>query len=248
MSLAAILTRVGARPLSRRPRWALPAGIAAAFGQCRRAVALAALVVGVAGAVAGADAAPLQRNLGGDLVYFRLRALPADLPADAALQQHPAIVDLRYTQADAAAATVFSGWLKFHARPRQPIFILVNAATAPALLATLHEHETAGALTIGNAGRYFPTDIPVSQSAADERRAYDALEDGSTVAALITDNPGKVRNDEASLAHPPTDTADGAVDTDTPPIPAPAKPATLTDAALQKAVQLDRGLKALKAF
>lgn len=195
------------------------------------------------------QAAPLQRSLADGLVYFRVHTLPADLPSDEALQKRACVLDLRYAVSDAAGATVLSGWLKFHSAPRRPIFALVNGGTAGVVADALRDNDALpGLLTIGMAGQKFEPDIPVTATAKDERKAYDALEHGATIAALTTDNPQKQRNDEASLAHDRP--ADGPADTDDlsgPEKPAP-KAAPLIDAVLQRAIQIYRGLIATKTL
>jgi hypothetical protein len=177
-----------------------------------------------------------------------LHALPGDLPPDTVIQKHPAVIDVRFVKADASAATVFDSWLRFHATRQHPIFVLANAATSTAILSALREASEPAVMTIGIAGHHFSPSISVESSAAEEKRAYQALDDGATVASLITDHPDKQRNDEASLTKPPPVDGDLAP---TPDEPTEAKtPATEppVDAALQRAVQLFRGLKALKAL
>jgi hypothetical protein len=196
----------------------------------------------------GVLAAPLQRNLDDGLVYFRIRAVPADLPADTAIDRHPAIVDVRYATADAAGAAVFGSWLKFHASRQQPLFVLANPATAAPLLSALHSASEPGVLTIGNAGHHFTPAIAVESSAADEKRAYQALDDGATVASLVADHPEKQRNDEASLMKPTPDSPGSDAAPTEPPVTSSNPTSPPTDAALQRAVQLFRGLKAMKAL
>jgi hypothetical protein len=79
-------------------------------------------------------------------------------------------------------------------------------------------------------------------SPEDDRRAYDALEKGADVQSLLSDYPAKPRIDEAYLEK------EHIADSDSPEIPTdkplPARP--LVDAMLQRAVQLHRGLLALK--
>ncbi len=193
------------------------------------------------------QAAPLQRSLADGLVYFRVHTLPADLPSDQALQKRACVLDLRYTTSDAAGATVLNGWLKFHSAPRTPIFALVNGGTANVVADALRENDSLpGLLTVGIAGQNFEPDIAVTATAKDERKAYDALEHGATIAALTTDNPQKQRNDEASLAHDrPQDAPTDPDDLAEPEKPA-AKSAPLIDAVLQRAIQVYRGLKAMK--
>ena len=192
-----------------------------------------------------AHAAPLERELGNGLAYVRVHELPGDLPAPpAAGRVTPCVVDLRYVPADADAATAFLAWLKFRASPRSPVFILANAQTGGALLKRLAAHERgAGIVVVGIPAEAFQPDVAVKASADVERRAYDALEQGAPLVKLLTDNPDKVRNDEASLskdrlAEAAADAADDAVHGkhESPPI----------DATLQRAVHLHRTLVALK--
>jgi hypothetical protein len=87
----------------------------------------------------------------------------------------------------------------------------------------------------------FRPDVPVKASVEEEQRAYDALEKGAPLSALLTDHPNKVRNDEASLskdrlAEASADAADPANKEAPPPI----------DATLQRAVHLHRALVALR--
>lgn len=203
--------------------------------------------------VAFAGAAPLERELGAGLMYYRIHELPVDLPgtsvADAgkpAAQQGGAcVVDLRYVHAEGDAATAFMAWLKFRASTHAPVFVLANADTSAALRKALAEHERGtGIVVVGIASRQFHPDVAASGAAQSERRAYDALEQGAPIAALITDNPDKVRNDEASLskdrlAEASADAAEDALGgrrASPPPI----------DVTLQRAVHLHRALLALK--
>jgi hypothetical protein len=185
-------------------------------------------------------AAVPERELGSGLFYVRVKALPADLPPQAGPRAAPTVLDLRYVRAEAEAAATFADWLKQRATPRTPVFVLANSETAPPLLKVLAGHERGtGIVVVGIAGTDFRPDVPVKASAAEERRAYDALEKGAVLAALLADNPTKVRNDEASLtrerpAEPPADPA--AAKRETPPI----------DLTLQRAVHLHRALVALK--
>jgi hypothetical protein len=192
-----------------------------------------------------APAAPVERDLGGGLVYVRVHRLPADLPAKPSGPVAPCVIDLRYVAAAEDAAAAFSAWLKFRASPRAPIFVLANGGTSAPLLQVLREGERgAGVVVIGVESEHFRPDVAVRTTAAAERRAYDALEQGAALATLLADQPNKVRNDEASLnrEHPPEPlpeppAADGASGgADAPPI----------DATLQRAVHLHRALVALK--
>jgi len=57
--------------------------------------------------------------------------------------------------------------------------------------------------------------------------------------SLLTENPGKVRLDEASLNHPPAEEEDA-------PAAEAVKPAPPIDAALQRSFHLHRSLRALR--
>ncbi len=80
-----------------------------------------------------------------------------------------------------------------------------------------------------------------------ERRAYDALERGAALASLVVARDDKPRNDEATLAK--ARQADDSDDDDAPKPeekPKPLLPPQVIDPVLQRAVQLDRSLLALK--
>src|SRR5581483_5396160 len=146
-------------------------------------------------------AAPVERELGQGLVYYRVHALPADLPTNEGARKQPCVLDLRYVRADAATATVLQAWLRFRAGPHTPIFVLANSDTDPLLRAVCDEREVEqSVIVIGIAAKDFRPEVAVPGNAENERRAYNAFEQGAALPALLTDNPGKVRNDEASLS------------------------------------------------
>lgn len=190
-------------------------------------------------------AAPIERELGNGLAYMRVRALPADLPAKPVGRAPPCIVDLRYVQTDNDGAAAFAAWMKSRATPRTPVFVIANADTARPLLKELSAHARGtGIAVVGIPRGGFKPDVAVNASAEDERRAYDALEQGAAIGTLLTDNPNKARNDEASLApdrpalpaQPSAEPVESTAKQASPPI----------DAALQRAVHLHRSLVALK--
>lgn len=190
--------------------------------------------------------APIERDLGHGLLYLRLHALPADLPAKPSGRVPPCIVDLRYLDADSPAAMAFATWLKERERaaPRSPVFVLANSDTSSALRKALVARErSAGVVVVGIPARGFQPDVAVKATAADERRAYDEFAKGATVASLLADNPEKVRNDEASLSKDPVAAA-SAADADDALKGKRASPPV--DATLQRAVHLHRTLVALK--
>ncbi|HZZ58880.1 MAG TPA: hypothetical protein VFE31_13690 [Opitutaceae bacterium] len=199
-------------------------------------------------AVTVAAAAPLQRDLGEGLIYFRVHHLPSDLPADSALKARPCVLDLRYVKGDAAMAAVLRNWLKGHAAVSHPILLLANADTSAALLTPLASADAVpGVVIIAPQSATFAADISVPDSPRRERRAYDALEQGTPVEKLLDDNPPKARNDEARLDRDHISDEEMEAETDdAPPSDAPAPPRPLVDAELQRAVQLHRALLALK--
>jgi hypothetical protein len=192
-------------------------------------------------AAAANPVAPLTRDLGRNLAYHRVRTLPADLPDES--RKQPCVVDLRYVRADHDAAADFQRWVKARASVRTPVFILANADTDRDLVAPLTGRSgAANVVVIGAPSRSFNPDIAVEISAADERRAYDALADGIELSALLTENPNKVRNDEASLSRDRSTLPEIAGDSAT----ARDQPTAPIDAALQRAVHLHRTLVALR--
>jgi hypothetical protein len=206
------------------------------------------------GAIVRAES--IARDLGRGLAYYRVRELPADLPTAESARRRPCVLDLRYVHGDATAAATLAAWLKFHATPRAPVFILANVDTGRALLAPLTGRDPAGSIVlIGAAAPGFIPDITVKISPDAERHAYDALATGTSVDSLLVENLDKPRNDEARLAKdhlPDSALAEGAPASGTPAADdagnsAKQRPsAPLVDAALQRAVQLHRALVALK--
>lgn len=201
-----------------------------------------ALVVLFAGP---APAAPLTRDLGQGLGYVRLHELPGDLPPRSAGAATPCVVDVRYVRADAEVAGAFVAWLRFRATPRSPVFVLANVDTSEALVGPLvGRGRASGIVVIGAARGGFHPDVSVNFSEEGERRAYNALEQGAALEKLLTDNPGKVRNDEASLVkdHSPYEIpAELPKDR-----PGEKQVSSQVDATLQRAVHLHRALVALK--
>jgi hypothetical protein len=182
----------------------------------------------------------LVRDLGRGLIFHRVAALPAELPAADGPRKRPIVLDLRYTTGDAAAGAALVTWLKAYATLRTPVFVLANVSTDRPVRHALAQRGAAGnVLVIGVAARDFVPDLAVQSPAAIERQAYDALANGAEPSALLVENTDKARNDEASLSHDrSTDpAADAAKDHPKPPP---------IDAALQRTVHLHRALVALK--
>jgi hypothetical protein len=200
---------------------------------------------------ARATFAAAPSDLGQGLLYCRVHALPADLPA-ANTGKSALVLDLRYALADDTGATAFSAWLGFRTAAH-PVFILVNAGTGPALLHTLAARPfPSGVVALGPPLPAFTPDVPLKILPNTERRAYDAFDHGTAIESLIVEKIDKPRYDEASMvkdhasdsAQPASDDEDAAAKPDSAKAK-PAPPPQLIDLALQRAVQLHRALLAL---
>lgn len=200
--------------------------------------------------------APLERDLGGGLIYYRTRNVPSDLPSATSAPKRTFVLDLRYAQGDDSAATAVSAWLKARASARTPVFVLANTSTAAGLLALLSRHNpNDGVLLLGIASPGFSPDIAVAISPEAERRAYDAFETQADAISLLKENTSKVRNDEARLSreHISGPTSEEASPEYTGPLrpeDRPAAPGTPSapplDYVLQRALHVHRALLALK--
>jgi hypothetical protein len=191
------------------------------------------------GLVPAAFAAP---DLGDGLLYYRVHDLPRDLPTAPGGKPSPSVVDLRFAKSGEIGAAALRAWVKFNASPRSPVFILENAATAPALLASFPASGQAGLVVLAPKGSRLPADILVSVPADQDRKAYDAMEKGEPPSSVLSDYPDKPRVDEAYLEKehiPDSQAPDPEADLQQPPRP-------LVDLMLQRALQLHRGLRALK--
>lgn len=199
------------------------------------------LLLSVLGGFSCLHAAALERDLGQGLKFFRIHELPADLPSmEKSGKPLPCVVDVRYARSDTESARAFEAWLRFRAQPRVPIFVLANSGTAADVLRVLAQREVGGGVVLfGVPSRNLKPDVTLKLDFGSERLAYDAMEKGASLASLLTDNPGKARNDEASLSRDrlAEATADAASKESSPPV---------VDVALQRAVHLHRSLVALK--
>ncbi len=205
-----------------------------------RALLLFALAAGAVPALPGAT---LVRDLGQGLTYYRVHEIPQDQPSPGpAMRPGACVLDLRYAKADEMGASVLKDWVMLNVSPRTPFFILENAQTDPALLAVLPAKGPAGLVVLAPVSARIAPAIAVQVNPEDDRRAYDALEKGADVQSLLSDFPDKPRIDEAYLEK------EHIADSDAPDIPSdkPLPPRPLVDAMLQRAVQLHRGLLALK--
>lgn len=192
-------------------------------------------------------AAPVTHDLGQGLTYVRATKLPLDLPASH--QVRACVLDLRNAAGDKAAAQALGAWLKFHATERSPVFILVNGDTAAPLRAALaSDRLPAGALTLGRPATGFTPDIAVALDPVVETRSLALLAAGTAPAELLQENAGKVRYDEAQMVRELAGETAPAEPGETEAPAAAAKSVPPIDRALQRAVQVHRGLAALKRF
>jgi len=223
-------------------------------------------VLGLLASAAAANPAPA--DLGTDLSYLRVHSL-ADAAPDlrSAFSANRAFVlDLRYTTANEESLATLQAALALHP-PGAPLFILLSPAT-PAAVAEVVRQTPGACLSLGITGTR-AAGLEVKADAATDRQAYDALDAGTPVAALLSGKIEKDRFDEATLvqefkngnhdAEPPAlsriegpalSPADGAPAANPAaiaPAPAPKKAAALTDHVLQRAVHLHQALLALKS-
>jgi hypothetical protein len=199
--------------------------------------------------VCTAAAGPLERDLGLGLAYRRVHVLPADLPSAGSVRNHPCVLDIRYVHGNAEAGNLLLAWLRFHAGPHTPVFLLANAGTSSELLAPLDSPDAvAGLVILGAAGPDFTPDVALKVAPEAERRAYDALEKGASTDSLIVQEVDKPRIDEEKLNREHlSDSSIGDEEEGKPASPAPGpRPAPLIDVALQRAVQLHRALLAMR--
>jgi uncharacterized RDD family membrane protein YckC len=203
------------------------------------------MMAAVAAALAGAApsrASGLPLDLGRGLSYYRVHALPADLPPAPSGRPGPSVLDLRFAKADGAGAALLSAWVRFNASASAPVFVLENSETSPALTALFPGTGAGDVIVLAPASEKLSPTVAVHVEPAVDRQAYDAVEKGAALASLLSDNPAKPRIDEAYLDKEHLSDSDAPdVETDKPSPPSP-----LVDAMVQRAVQLHRGLIALK--
>jgi len=205
--------------------------------------------VSPAGASAAAPGVAPRADLGEGIRYLRVHSLAAALEETArTLAQGTALVlDLRGATATDASANDLSALFALRTG-LAPVFILVSPRTAPELTAPLLR-PMPHVLLLGVAESLPTPQVVVTQPVESDQRAYDALERGQALDALISGKIEKERFDEAELVK---EFQNGNPNAAPPPEPDPTKPLpekapVLTDRVLQRAVQLHRALVALKA-
>lgn len=223
-----------------------------------------ALLLGAVTAVLCLNArAEIEKDLGQSLPYLRVTDARADLPAVlGAIEHRPVFVlDLRSVLADPHFAAALQSALDKKPGPHALRIILINATTDPSVIEAL-DTDYQDVVTIGPKSPVTKPDMPVNVSEADDRKAFDALANGTPVEKLITDSRDKRRYDEAKLVHDhangvtpsdaelPPDAEDDAVIAEPTDGKKPAEtkkePEPLLDLVLERAVQLHRSLLALK--
>ena len=148
-------------------------------------------IVLLIGLSALAAAAAEVRDLGESLGYLRLPDLDGETFT---VPEGPLVIDLRQARLAGPSGTERLRGLLASPGIR---FVLVSEATAPAVVSLL---DTRGptVLTLGGTEAP-PTDIRVAVSARDDRRAYEALDQGFSLAVLANPPLVKTRRDEASI-------------------------------------------------
>ncbi|CAM2994670.1 hypothetical protein [Rariglobus hedericola] len=179
-----------------------------------------------------------------------LRAGAADSATFAkALETGSVVLDLRYASTKTAAATL-SGVKGFRTHPKRIVLVLLSPETSGAARNELSV-TIPGCITIGRASADYKTDIIVTTTAEADKRAFDALVADTSPAKLVLENVNKSRFDEATLIHEhetgvetpaPAEAVKSASASETADKPKPLP----VDAVLQRAVQIHRGLVALK--
>jgi hypothetical protein len=204
-------------------------------------ISLAAAVAALAGAAAAHAAGP-PLDLGRGLSYYRVHGLPSDLPPAPAGRPAPCVLDVRFARADGGGAALLSAWVRFNASAASPVFVLENAQTSPAILAVFPGSGAGDVIVLAPASEKLAPTVEVHVDPAADRRAYDAVEKGAALATLLADNPDKPRIDEAYLEKEHLSDSDAPdIETDKASPPSP-----LVDSMVQRAVQLHRGLVALR--
>jgi hypothetical protein len=203
----------------------------------------------VAASSPAAPAALTPTPLDAGLAYVRVHSFAADGKAmQAACSAGGALViDLRYPAfQDGDEAVLQQALATRNGNP--PLYVLVSPST-PGPFGLALTRIAAPLTTLGIADSIPPPKVVVFQSAEMDRRAYDAADAGKELSGLISGKIPKERYDEASLVN---DFNNGNPNPEPPAAPDPrepragAKTAPLVDRVLQRAVQLNRALVAIK--
>ena len=199
-------------------------------------------------------------DLGYNLSYLRVRslsdaatALPSTLSA-----KHAFVLDLRYTTASQESVSALQTALSAHPADA-PLFVLVSPATPSGIIDALMA-TSGGLITLGIAGSQPSPNIAIKAEAETDRLAYEAFDNGTPLAELISGKITKDRYDEATLVQ---EFKNGNSEPEPPLAPDPTKPkiaagadktgtavaiaaAPLKDLVLQRALNLYQALQALR--
>lgn len=203
-------------------------------------------VLGLLASVLCVAASAATLELAPGLRYLRIHSLEKsaiELTEALNLNQSPALVlDLRYVADEKGAAQAIDA-LNNH--PAKPVLYILVSPETPTDVAGVITKTSTRLVTLGIRNSKPAPEVVVDQSAADDRAAYAALDNGTPLESLVSGKVAKEHFDEAELvkefkngnhdARPPEGNPDGAK----------AAPA-LTDRVLQRALHLHRALQALK--
>ena len=198
-----------------------------------------------AGAVQAAPAGRTE-DLGQGLAYFQPAAAePAVSAFVQAWSRGPVVLDLRGVATGAATAQAWLDALR-HPPAGQPVCLVLISPSTPAELLAALSPSPSGCLTLGAAAPAVHPDIVVAAPPEADRQASAALAGGAPVAGLINAGPVKRRYDEALLARDRNAPVEESAAKPDETAGKPAAPPPLVDAVLQRAVQIHRGLLALR--
>ncbi len=207
--------------------------------------------------------AAIEKELGQALAYVRVTDVDADtsIAIDTIARRPALVLDLRAIPVANGFQNKIEAALAKPPAPHAVRIVLINATTAPALVAAITE-TLPSVIIIGPRSSAQATDIAVSISDEDDRRAYDALANGTPLEKLINDDHNKPRYDEAKLVHDhangivapdaalPADAEDDSITTEPgaekKPDDSAKKAPPLIDLVLERAVQIHNSLLALK--
>lgn len=209
--------------------------------------------------------AAIEKDLGQALLFLRVTDANADqsLLIDTIERRPALVIDLRGLSGEANFVTALHAALAKPPLPHAVRMILINATTAPAIVAALEDDALSSVITLAPRSPKVVADIQIAITAEEERRALEALSNDTPLEKLITYSREKRRYDEAKLVHDhingitpsddelPLDAEDDSV---TPESPTKKKPSDTAkkseqpphDLVLERAVQLHRSLLALK--
>ncbi|MFT3867068.1 MAG: hypothetical protein QM715_01095 [Nibricoccus sp.] len=231
----------------------------------KRSASFVFLVLALAFPFCSGLRAAIEKDLGQALLFLRVTDASADqsLLIDTIERRAALVLDLRGLNGDAAFVRALHSALAKPPLPHAVRMVLINAATAPAIVATLEDDALLSVITLGPRSAKVIADIQITITAEEERRALEALSNDTPLEKLINYSREKRRYDEAKLVHDhvngiapsddelPLDAEDDTVAPDSPTKKKSGDTAKKADQpphdlVLERAVQLHRSLLALK--